>query len=121
MKRMNSVVMKRLAAAAVAAGLMVGGGLASAAPASADTSQVWAFVYSQTNYGGASASIYKYDNNYHYFNLPVNSVINHTSRTLCGDAGYPSIEYDFWPGGAWSYIGSPFSSSHPMKRAYFCN
>ena len=52
---------------------------------------------------------------------PVESLINHTGRSLCGtSAENQSIHYTFWAGGAWAWIGYPFSSQDPLDIVYWC-
>ncbi|MFJ3140804.1 hypothetical protein ACIPK5_33590 [Streptomyces sp. NPDC086843] len=82
-----------------------------------------AWFYTQQNYGGTQRSL-PYGESLSgpwtsvFFGMAINSVINHTSKDLCGfnDRNH-SINYRFGAGGAWNYVGSPFSSSSPMNWA----
>jgi hypothetical protein len=117
MKRLNAAVAKRLAAAGVAAGLILGGGLAGAAPAAADQSQGIAWFYSGTNYSGQANWMNYNDFSWRSWGYGIHSVINHTPENFCGQSRYGTNRYTFWAGGAWNYIGSPFTSSNPMWYA----
>ncbi|MFI8438124.1 hypothetical protein ACIGJO_31155 [Streptomyces sp. NPDC079020] len=113
--------MKRLLSA-VALTLLPLSGLAvtgvTAAPAQANESAArgdYAFLYAQQNYGGQQWEKWTKYNSVLSTGTPVNSVINHTGKDLCGfnDRNH-GINYRFFKGGAWSYVGSPFSDASPL-------
>ncbi|MEU9291509.1 hypothetical protein AB0D57_44585 [Streptomyces sp. NPDC048275] len=92
-------------------------GSAAAHLAEPKGSAIDAYFYTQPNYGGVQSQWWIGGTNT-FFEQPMKSVINHTSKDMCGFNDYDhSIKYKFWKGGSWNYIGAPFSDSKPFMWA----
>ncbi|MFD9292565.1 hypothetical protein ACFWBV_30675 [Streptomyces sp. NPDC060030] len=85
-------------------------------------SKLW--IYGEPQFDGMELVMYPGQWGSNTIQAPIsdiNSVINESSYTICGTSLQDrSRVYRFWPGGQWSYVGSPFSSDRPLNAFYRC-